>query len=178
VIRSTTILCVQRGGAIAMAGDGQVTQNETILKAGARKVRRLLDGRVVAGFAGATADALTLFELFEAKLKDKSGGLTRAAVELAKDWRTDRRLRNLNALMIVTDGKQMLLLTGAGDVVEPDGGVLAVGSGSSVALGAARALLAHTELDAETIAREAMGIAAELDVYTNDRLQVEVLRDA
>lgn len=175
MIRSTTILCVQRGDTIAMAGDGQVTQNDTIIKAGARKVRHLHDGRVIAGFAGATADALTLFELFETKLKDYSHNLTRAAVELAKEWRTDRRLRNLNALMIVADGARMLLLTGTGDVVEPDGGVLSVGSGSSVALGAARALLEHTELDAETIARSAMKLAAELDVYTNDRLVVETL---
>ena len=173
MIRSTTILCVQRGDTIAMAGDGQVTQNETIIKHGARKVRALANGRVIAGFAGATADALTLFELFETKLESYSGKLTRAAVELAKEWRTDRRLRNLNALMIVADGSQMLLLTGNGDVVEPDGGVLSVGSGSSVALGAARALLDHTELDAEAVARAAMKLAAELDVYTNDRLVVE-----
>ena len=173
MIRSTTILCVQRGDTIAMAGDGQVTQNETIIKHGARKVRALANGRVITGFAGATADALTLFELFETKLESYSGKLTRAAVELAKEWRTDRRLRNLNALMIVADGSQMLLLTGNGDVVEPDGGVLSVGSGSSVALGAARALLDHTELDAEAVARAAMKLAAELDVYTNDRLVVE-----
>lgn len=175
MIRSTTILSVQRGGTIAMAGDGQVTQNETIIKAGARKVRSLYDGRVIAGFAGATADAFTLFELFETKLESYSGNLTRAAVELAKEWRTDRRLRNLNALMIVSDGAKMLLLSGTGDVVEPDGGVLSVGSGSSVALGAARALLEHTELDAETVARSAMKLAAELDVYTNQQLVVEVL---
>jgi ATP-dependent HslUV protease subunit HslV len=168
-------LCVQRGDTIAMAGDGQVTQNETIIKVGARKVRWLHDGRVIAGFAGATADALTLFELFETKLESYSGNLTRAAVELAKEWRTDRRLRNLNALMIVTDGARMLLLTGTGDVVEPDGGVLSVGSGSSVALGAARALLAHSDLSAEDVARSAMKLAAELDVYTNDNLVVEVL---
>jgi ATP-dependent HslUV protease subunit HslV len=158
-----------------MAGDGQVTQNETIIKAGARKVRWLHDGRIIAGFAGATADALTLFELFETKLESYSGNLTRAAVELAKEWRTDRRLRNLNALMIVSDGARMLLLTGTGDVVEPDGGVLSVGSGSSVALGAARALLDHTDLSAEKVARSAMKLAAELDVYTNDNLVVEVL---
>ena len=175
-VRSTTVLCVQRGAHLAMAGDGQVTHNDTILKGKAHKVRRLLDGKVLAGFAGATADALTLFELFEGKLKDYSANLTRAAVELAKEWRTDRRLRNLNALMLVADGKQILLLTGNGDVIEPDGGVISVGSGAPVATGAARALLRHTELDAETIAREAMQLAAELDVYTNDQIVVEVLR--
>jgi ATP-dependent HslUV protease subunit HslV len=174
-IRSTTILCVQRGDAIALVGDGQVTHDATILKSGARKVRRLHDGKVVAGFAGATADALALFELFEAKLKDYSGNLPRAAVELAKEWRTDRRLRSLQALMVVADSERMLLLTGNGDVIEPDDGVLAVGSGAAVATGAARALLRHSQLDAETIAREAMALTAELDVYTNDRLVVEVL---
>ncbi len=156
-----------------MVGDGQVTQNETVLKANARKVRRLHDGKVVAGFAGATADALTLFERFEAKLKEHPS-LIRAAVELAKEWRTDRRLRNLNALMLVADRERMLLLTGTGDVVEPDGGVLAIGSGSTAAIGAARALLRHTELGAEAIARAAMQVAAEIDVYTNDQLVVEL----
>ena len=172
----TTILGVQRGDAIALAGDGQVTHDTTILKMGARKVRRLYEGRVIAGFAGATADALALFELFEAKLKDYGGNLQRAAVELAKEWRTDRRLRNLNALMVVADEHRMLLLTGNGDVIEPDDGVLAVGSGAPVATGAARALLKHTELDAETIAREAMLLAARIDVYTNDQLVLEIAR--
>ena len=178
--RSTTIVCVQRGDSIAMVGDGQVTQNETILKAGACKVRRLYDDRVVTGFAGATADAMTLFELFEAKLKDYSGNLARAAVELAKEWRTDRRLRNLQALMLVADAKRMLLVSGSGDVVEPDaatnGAVLAVGSGATAAIGAARALLEHTELDAEAVARAAMKVASDIDVYTNDQLRVEVLK--
>ena len=163
-----------------MVGDGQVTQNETILKAGACKVRRLYDDRVVTGFAGATADAMTLFELFEAKLKDYSGNLARAAVELAKEWRTDRRLRNLQALMLVADAKRMLLVSGSGDVVEPDaatnGAVLAVGSGATAAIGAARALLEHTELDAEAVARAAMKVASDIDVYTNDQLRVEVLK--
>ncbi len=157
-----------------MVGDGQVTQNQTVLKTTARKVRRLHDGKVVAGFAGATADALTLFERFEAKLKDHPS-LVRAAVELAKEWRTERRLRNLEAIMLVADRERMLLLTGNGDVVEPDEGVLAIGSGAPVALGAARALLRHTELGAEAIAREAMRVAAEIDVYTNDQLVVETL---
>jgi ATP-dependent HslUV protease subunit HslV len=175
-IRSTTILCVQRGNTIAMAGDGQVTHDTTILKGSARKVRRLYEGKVVAGFAGATADALALFELFEAKLKDYGGNLERAAVELAKEWRTDRRLRNLNALMVVADSKRMLLLTGNGDVIEPDDGVIAVGSGAAVATGAARALLKHSDLDAETIAREALTLTAAIDVYTNDHIDVEVLK--
>lgn len=172
--RSTTVLAVQRGGAIVMIGDGQVTQNETVLKRTARKVRRLHEGKVVAGFAGATADALTLFERFEQKLKDHPT-LIRAAVELAKEWRTERRLRNLNAVMLVADRERMLLLSGTGDVVEPDDGVLAIGSGASVATGAARALLRHTELGAEAIARAAMTIAAEVDVYTNDQFIVEVV---
>jgi ATP-dependent HslUV protease subunit HslV len=178
VFRSTTILCVLRDGRVVMGGDGQVTQNDTILKTKARKVRRLYDDRVLAGFAGATADALALFELFEAKLKDYSGNLRRAAVELAKEWRTDRKLRNLNALMIVADAERMLLVTGVGDVIEPDDGVIAVGSGATVATGVARALLEHTTLDAEAIVREAMKLTAELDVYTNDQLVVEVLGPA
>ena len=189
-IRSTTVIAVQRGGVIAMVGDGQVTQNQTVLKTTARKVRRLHDGKVVAGFAGATADALTLFERFEQKLKDHPS-LVRAAVELAKEWRSERRLRNLEALMLVADHERMLLLTGNGDVVEPDAvpaaagtgvatgmSVLAIGSGSPVALGAARALLQHTELGAEAIAREAMRVAAEIDVYTNAELSVELLPDS
>jgi ATP-dependent HslUV protease subunit HslV len=168
---------VQRSNIIAMVGDGQVTQNETVLKATARKVRRLHEGKVVAGFAGATADALTLFERFEIKLKEHPS-LIRAAVELAKEWRTDRRLRNLSAMMLIADAERMLLLSGTGDVIEPDGGVLAIGSGSSIATGAARALMRHTELGAEAIAREAMKIASELDVYTNDQLVVEVIDGA
>jgi ATP-dependent HslUV protease subunit HslV len=177
VFHGTTVVCVQRNGVTVMAGDGQVTQGDKmILKATAKKVRRLHEGKVVAGFAGATADALTLLGRFEEKLKDFSGNLARAAVELAKEWRTERRLRNLEALMLVADTSRMLVVSGTGDVIEPDGGVIAVGSGAAVATGAARALLDHTELDAEKIAREAMKLAAEIDVYTNDQLTVEVLR--
>jgi len=171
----TTILCVKRGQQTTMVGDGQVTQNDTILKATARKVRRLHNGKVIVGFAGATADAMTLLELFEAKLQDYSGKLLRSAVELAKEWRTDRRLRNLDALMLVADCDHMLLVTGVGDVVEPDDGVLAVGSGSRAATAAARALLANTDLDAEAIATKAMELAAQLDVYTNERWITETL---
>ncbi|MEM7676988.1 MAG: ATP-dependent protease subunit HslV [Myxococcota bacterium] len=171
--RSTTIVAVRKDGRAAMAGDGQVSLGQTVLKGGARKVRRIAGGEVVAGFAGATADAFTLLERFEAKLKEHRGGLLRAAVELTKDWRTDRYLRRLEAMLLVMDGSQTLLLSGTGDVVEPDEGVIAIGSGGSFALAAARALYRHTELDASAIAKEALTIAGEICVYTNGHIVVE-----
>ncbi len=171
--RGTTIVAVSRDGRVAMAGDGQVTLGATVLKHTARKIRRLHEGRVVAGFAGATADAFTLFERFEGKLGEFRGNMRRAAVELAKEWRTDRVLRRLDALMVVTDGKDLMLLSGGGDVVEPDDGVIGVGSGGPFALAAARALLRHTALPAAEIAREALMIAAGICVYTNENATVE-----
>jgi ATP-dependent HslUV protease subunit HslV len=175
VFHGTTILAVRHGGVTAMAGDGQVSTNGTIVKHTARKVRRLYGGRVLGGFAGATADALTLFEKFEGKLEKYGGNLQRAAVELAKDWRSDRVLRRLEAMMIVADADGVLLLTGAGDVIEADDGVVAIGSGGNFALAAARSLLRHSALDARTIVLESMKIAGEICVYTNDRVTVEVL---
>jgi ATP-dependent HslUV protease, peptidase subunit HslV len=177
-IHGTTILAVRRGGRVVVAGDGQVSQGHTILKAQARKVRRMAEGRVVAGFSGSTADAMTLFEKFEGKLKEH-GQLTRAAVELAKDWRTDRMLRRLEALLLVADREKTLMISGSGDVIEPDaeadGGAIAIGSGGAYALAAARALLRHSTLDARTVALEAMRVAAEICVYTNAELVVEEL---
>jgi len=170
----TTILAVRKAGKVVVAGDGQVSTGQTILKGNARKVRPLADGRVIAGFAGATADALTLFERLEAKLERFPTQLTRACVELAKDWRTDRALRRLEAMLIVADRDETLLLTGAGDVVDPEHDVIAVGSGGNYALAAARALYDH-EADAEKIARRAMDIAADICVYTNRNLTVEIL---
>ncbi|MBC7173755.1 MAG: ATP-dependent protease subunit HslV [Polyangiaceae bacterium] len=173
--RSTTIIAVRRDGQGAMAGDGQVSLGQTVMKSGARKVRRLDEGRVLAGFAGASADAFTLLERFEAKLKDHRHGLARAAVELAKDWRTDRYLRRLEAMLVVMDKKDLLLVSGTGDVIEPDEGVIAIGSGGSYALSAARALFRNTELSAPDIARESLRIASEICVYTNDQIIVEEL---
>ena len=158
-----------------MAGDGQVSFGQTVMKGTARKVRRIADGKVVVGFAGATADAFTLLERFEAKIKEHRGTLQRAAVELAKDWRTDRYLRRLEAMMIVMNDETTLLLSGTGDVVEPDEGVVAIGSGGPIALAAARALYRHTDHDAPTIAREALQMAAEICVYTNDQIVLEEL---
>ena len=172
-MRGTTIVAVSRGGRVAMAGDGQVTMGSTILKHTARKIRRLYDDRVLAGFAGATADAITLFEKFEGKLKEHHGNLRRAAVELAKEWRTDRVLRRLDAVMVVTDGRDLMLLSGSGDVIEPDDGAIGVGSGGPFALAAARAMLKHTELAALDIVREALLIASGICVYTNENLVVE-----
>ncbi len=169
----TTILAVRRDDKVVIAGDGQVSFGQTVLKANARKVRRLGDGKVIAGFAGATADALTLFERLEAKLEQHPGQLTRAAVELAKDWRTDRYLRRLEAMMAVADAGTSLVLTGTGDVLEPDDGLIGIGSGGPYALAAARALIAQTKLDAEAIARRAMDVAAAICVYTNENLVVE-----
>jgi len=170
----TTILAVRKGGRVVVAGDGQVSLGQTVIKSNARKVRRLGDGRVIAGFAGATADAFTLFERLEQKLERHAGQLQRAAVELAKDWRTDRYLRRLEAMMAVADAQVSLVLTGTGDVLEPEDGLIGIGSGGNYALAAARALI-DTELDAEAIARKAMRIAAEICVYTNTNLTVESL---
>lgn len=176
---ATTILCVRRDGKVAMAGDGQVTMDKTVMKSTARKVRRLAEGAVLAGFAGATADAFQLFELFEKKLKEHARSLPRASVELAKQWRTDRMLRRLEALLVVADREHVLVLSGAGDVIEPDpvagGGAVAIGSGGPYALAAARALLAHSSLDARSVAEESMRLAAEICIYTNANLTVEEL---
>jgi ATP-dependent HslUV protease, peptidase subunit HslV len=170
----TTILSVRKGGKVVIAGDGQVSMGQTVMKPNARKVRPLGDGKVITGFAGATADAFTLFERLERKLEQFNGQLMRAAVELAKDWRTDKYLRNLEAMLIVADKEITLILTGNGDVLEPLDGIAAIGSGGNFALSAARALMDY-EPDAETLARKAMGVAADICVYTNDQLTVEVL---
>jgi ATP-dependent HslUV protease subunit HslV len=175
VVRSTTIITVRRDCAVAMAGDGQVSIGQTILKHSARKVRKIYHETVLGGFAGAGADAQTLFDKFESNLERYSGNLTRAAVELAKDWRNDRVLRRLEALMIVADSKTSLLISGSGDLIEPDDGIVAIGSGGNFALAAARALVKHTDLDAAAIAREAMRIAGEICVYTNANVTVESL---
>jgi ATP-dependent HslUV protease, peptidase subunit HslV len=172
--RGTTILSVRRNGVVAVGGDGQVSMGNTIMKGNARKVRRLHDGKVLAGFAGGTADAFTLFERFEAKLQ-QHGNLTRAAIELAKDWRTDRMLRRLEALLCVADREKSFVISGNGDVIEPENDLMAIGSGGPFAQAAARALLEHTELDAEAIVREALGIAADICVYTNRNLVIETL---
>lgn len=174
--KGTTIVSVRRQGLVAIGGDGQVTLGNTVMKANARKVRRLADGRVIAGFAGGTADAFTLFELFEAKLT-QYGNLTRAAIELAKDWRTDRRLRRLEALLCVADSQKSLIISGNGDVIEPEDDLMAIGSGGPFAQAAARALLDHSELGAGDIVREALGIAARICIYTNDNIVVETLPD-
>jgi len=171
--RGTTVLAVRRGNRVAMAGDGQVTLGDSILKHKARKVRLLYQQRVVAGFAGGSADALTLFERFEQKLEQFHGNLVRSAVELAKDWRMERSLRRLEALLLVADRTTSLILSGTGDVVEPDDGLAAIGSGGGYALAAARALMRHTELDARSIAIQAMEIASEICVYTNREIIVE-----
>ncbi len=175
-LRATTILGVKRDNAVALAGDGQVTLGDVVLKHGARKIRTLHDGRVIAGFAGAVADALTLFGKFEAQLKGWDGNLRRASVELAKEWRTDRYLRRLEAQLLVADPESLLVLSGDGDVIEPDDGIVAIGSGAPYATAAAKALLAHTDLDARTIVESAMTIAAELCIFTNDRFSIESVR--
>jgi ATP-dependent HslUV protease subunit HslV len=172
---ATTILSIRKGGQVVMAGDGQVSMGQTVVKGNAKKVRRLGNGQIVSGFAGATADAFTLFERLESKLEQYPGQLTRAAVELAKDWRTDRYLRRLEAMMIVADKDVSLVLTGTGDVLEPEGGVIAIGSGGNYALAAARALIDVEGLDAEAIARRAMNIAAAICVYTNHNIVIEKL---
>lgn len=175
MIRSTTVICVRHQGHTALAGDGQVTLGQTILKKTARKVRRLHKGDVVAGFAGATSDAFALFARFEKKLEEHRGNLSRAAIELAKDWRLDKSLRQLDALLIVADRESAFLISGTGDVVEPDDGIVAIGSGGPYALAAARALIRHTELGARDIATEALRISAEICVYTNQDITVEEL---
>jgi ATP-dependent HslUV protease subunit HslV len=175
VFHATTIVSVRRDGRVAIAGDGQVTLGNTVMKANARKVRRLgKDGRILAGFAGAAADAFTLFELFESKL-EKHGQLLRAAVEFAKDWRTERRFGKLEALLAVADAETSLIISGTGDVIEPEDGLVAIGSGGPYALSAARALLAHTQLDAKTIAVESLNIAGDVCIYTNRNIVVEEL---
>ena len=174
-IRSTTVLSVRRNGTVTMGSDGQVTVGTTVMKANAHKVRRLYHDKILAGFAGATADAFTLFEKFDVKLEEYRGNLTRAAVELAKDWRTDRVLRRLEALLAVSDGTQSFILSGTGDVIEPEDGILAIGSGGPYALAAARALMAKTELDSKTIVLESMYIAGGIDIYTNREIVIEEL---
>jgi ATP-dependent HslUV protease, peptidase subunit HslV len=171
----TTILSLRKGGKVVIAGDGQVSMGQTIVKANARKLRRLGGGSVIAGFAGATADAFALFERLEAKLEQHPGQLPRACVELAKDWRTDRYLRRLEAMMAVADAKVSLILSGTGDVLEPEDGIIGIGSGGSYALAAARALIDHATLDAEAVARRAMSIAAGICVYTNENVTLEML---
>lgn len=173
--RSTTVLCVRHRGKVAMGADGQVTLGSTVMKHGARKIRRLYKDSVIAGFAGAAADGFALFTRFEAKLEEYNGNLERAAVELARDWRTDRALRRLEALLIVASGSRSFLLSGTGDLIEPDDGLVAVGSGGPSALAAARALARRTELGARDIVEESLKIASEIDIYTNDRIVVEEL---
>ena len=172
-IRSTTVLLVQRDGRVAMAGDGQVTLSETVIKHSARKVRRVSNGKILAGFAGSTADAFSLLTRFETKLEQFQGQLERAAIELSKDWRTDKYLRNLEALLIVADGKDAFLISGKGDVISSDDGLLSVGSGSPYALAASRAMLKHTSMSAREIAEEALRIAADICIYTNSDIVVE-----
>jgi ATP-dependent HslUV protease subunit HslV len=176
IIRSTTILCVRRDRNVAMGSDGQVTLGTTVMKHNAKKLRRMYNDTVLAGFAGATADAFTLFEKFDAKLQEYRGNLTRAAVELAKDWRTDRILRRLEALLALADRTQSLIISGTGDVIEPEDGILAIGSGGPFALSAARALLRHSTLDARAIVEESLKIAGGIDIYTNLEITLEELK--
>lgn len=173
--RSTTILTVRRGGKVALGGDGQVTLGSSIMKSDANKIRKLLDGRVITGFAGSTADAFALLERFETKLKDYPSNVPRAATELAKDWRTDRALRRLEAMMIVVDAASTLLLSGNGDVIVPSDGILAIGSGGNYAMAAAKALASHSSLSAGEIVRESLRIASEIDIYTNSNIVLEEL---
>jgi ATP-dependent HslUV protease subunit HslV len=175
LIRSTTVLCVRREDKVVMAGDGQVTLGESVIKHGAKKIRRLYQDKILAGFAGSTADAFTLFSRFEAKLEQYHGNLGRAAVELAKDWRTDKFLRHLEALLLVSDKEATFLLSGQGDVIEPDTGIAAIGSGGPFAQAAAQALADHTQLTAKEIAEQAMKIASRMCIYTNDRITIEEL---
>ena len=175
LLRSTTILTVRRDGMVAMGGDGQVSLGDTVMKSDARKVRPLADGKVLTGFAGSAADAFALLERFDAKLKDHPANMPRAATELAKDWRTDRALRRLEALIAVVDAKDTLLVSGTGDVIQPTDGVLGIGSGGNYAIAAARAMMAHTSMSAEEIVREALGIAGDICVYTNRNIVVETL---
>lgn len=174
-MRGTTVLCVRRDAKVVIAADGQVTMGDSVMKHNAKKIRRLFNDKILAGFAGSTADSLSLFTRFEAKLQEYHGNLPRAAVELAKEWRTDRSLRHLEALLVVADGKSTFLLSGNGDVFEPDDGICAIGSGGSYALAAARALLKHTKLSAKDIAQEAMRIAGEICIFTNANVTLEEL---
>lgn len=176
MFHGTTIIAVRKNGKVAIAGDGQVSMGNTIVKKTARKLRTMMDGKIVAGFAGSTADALTLFEKFEAKLEEHSGNLLRAAVEMAKDWRTDKILRRLEALLIVADKEKTLLISGNGDVIEPDDGIASVGSGGAYALAAARALVAHSKLSAKEIAQESVKLASGICVFTNDQVVIEELK--
>ncbi|HEY3197454.1 MAG TPA: ATP-dependent protease subunit HslV [Nitrospirales bacterium] len=175
IIRSTSVLCVRRDQRVAMGCDGQVTVGTTVMKHNAKKLRRMYNDSVLAGFAGATADAFTLFEKFDAKLQEYRGNLTRAAVELAKDWRTDRMLRRLEALLAVADRTNSLIISGTGDVIEPEDGILAIGSGGPYALASARALLHHSSLDARTVVEESLRIAGGIDIYTNLEITIEEL---
>jgi ATP-dependent HslUV protease, peptidase subunit HslV len=174
-MHSTTIICVRKDGKVALAGDGQVTLGDTVIKHGAKKIRRLYNNKILSGFAGSSADSFALFSRFESKLEQFHGNLSRAAVELAKDWRTDRSLRHLEAVMVVADDKNSFLIAGNGDLIEPDDGLIAIGSGGPYALAAARALLKYTNLSARDIAEEAMQIAAKICIYTNDSISVEEL---
>ena len=178
VFHATTILCVRRDGRLAMGGDGQVTMGESIVKQKARKIRRLGGDKVLAGFAGSTADALSLFSRFEQKLEEFHGNLSRAVVELAKDWRTDRALRHLEALLLVADDKSTFLVSGTGDVIEPDDGIVAIGSGGPYAVTAARALAKHTPMNAREIVQEAMMLAGQICIFTNDQIMIEELQGA
>lgn len=174
-MHGTTIVSVRRNGKVAVGGDGQVTLGNTVMKANARKVRRLYRDKIIAGFAGGTADAFTLFERFESKLESYQGNLVRSAVELAKDWRTDRMLRKLEAMLVVADEKASLIISGNGDVIEPENGLIAIGSGGAYAKSGALALLENTELDAPTIVEKSLGIAASICIYTNNNFTIEVL---
>ncbi len=174
--RGTTVLSVRKDGVVALGADGQVTLGNTVMKGNATKVRRLADGAVLAGFAGAVSDAFTLFERFEAKLKEYNQSLLRAAVELGKEWRTDKYLRQLNAMLAVCDTETSLLIAGTGEIIEPEDGILAIGSGSPYALASARSLMKHTDLDAEAIVREALDVAADICIYTNHNVNIEVLK--
>jgi ATP-dependent HslUV protease subunit HslV len=175
MIRSTTVICVRKDGKLALAGDGQVTLGETVIKQSARKIRRLYNGQILAGFAGSTADAFALFSRFETKLEEFRGNLPRAAVELAKEWRTDRALRHLQALLVVANGENTFLLSGNGDLIEPDDGIASIGSGGPFALAAAKALMKHSNLSARQIAEEAMMIAGNICIFTNLSITVEEL---
>ncbi len=175
MFHGTTILCVRRDGKVAIASDGQVSFDKTVMKNTAKKVRKLGEGQVLAGFAGSTADAFTLFERFEGKLKEHQKNMARACVELGKDWRTDRFLRRLEALLVVADKEKTFILSGAGDVIEPDYGIAAVGSGGPYALAAARALMAHTQMPARDVAQQSLTIAGEIDIYTNSNISIEEL---
>ncbi len=175
IVKGTTIICIRHKGKVAIAGDGQVTLGDTVLKQKASKIRTLYKGKILAGFSGATSDAFALFSRFEVKLEEYRGNLPRAAIELAKDWRLDRSLRRLEALLVVADEKHSFLISGTGDVIEPDDGIVAIGSGGSYALAAARSLLRHTELSAKELVKEAMKISAEICIYTNANITIEEL---